>query len=93
MEQFCKDVLDFLNSEYGDSYSFEIKRRIVCPPKLNVADNESVELIVKMSRTYQLVIVDYSMKYLFGIYRDGEYIGERNQYRWQKELIDMIEGG
>ena len=26
-------------------------------------------------------------------YRDGEFIEERNCYRWQKELIDMIEGG
>lgn len=92
MEQFCKDVLDFLESEYNDSYDFELKRRVTMPARLG-GDNEHLELVIKMSRSYQLVLVDYSMKYLFGCYRAGEFIKERNQYRWQKELIDMIEGG
>jgi hypothetical protein len=32
------------------------------------------------------------MQYIFSWYINGAYMGERNQYRWQKELIDMIEG-
>lgn len=92
MKQFCDDVLKFLQSEYDDSYQFEIELRRVCPPSL-VRDNEVVALTIKMSPYYKLKITEDSMKYVFSWYVNGAYIGERNQYRWQKELIDMIEGG
>ena len=93
MKQFCEEVLKYLKSEYDDSYQFEIKCWLTCPPRLGVPRNEKAELTVKMSPGYQYVIVDHNMQYLFGCYQDGLYIGERNQYVWQKELIDMIEGG
>ena len=51
-----------------------------------------VELSIKMSLIYSLTIVHESMMYIYDHYCSQEYIGERNQYRWQKELIDMIEG-
>lgn len=90
---FCEDVVKFLESEYNDSYRFEIKRWVVLPSKLILGNNEKAELIIKMNSHYQLIIVDDNMQYLFGRYRDGEFIKERGQYLWQKELIDMIEGG
>lgn len=93
MKQFCNEVLKYLKSEYDDSYQFEVKCWLTCPPRLNVPNNEKAELIIKMGPGYQYVITDHPMQYLLGCYRSGEYIGERNQYRWQKELIDMIEGG
>ena len=92
MKQFCEEVLKFLRSEYNDSYQFEVKCWLSCPPGL-VRNNEKAELTITMSPCYKLVIVNDSMQYLFGRYRDGEFIEERNQYRWQKELVDMIEGG
>jgi hypothetical protein len=92
MKQFCEEVLKYLKSEYDDSYQFEIKCWLCAPPCLGVPNNEKAELTIKMSPGYQYVITDKSMYYLFGCYRDGQYIGERNQYLWQKELIDMIEG-
>ncbi len=92
MKQFCEEVLKFLNSEYDDSYQFEIKCWSVCPPRLGVLNNEKAELSIAMSPGYNLVIVSESMYYLLGWYLNGEFIKERNQYRWQKELIDMIEG-
>ena len=92
MKQFCEDVVKFLESEYNDSYRFEIKRWVAVPPKL-VQNPERAELIITINPHYKLTIVHESMWYLFGWYRSGEFIEERHQYRWQKELIDMIEGG
>lgn len=91
MKQFCDDVLKFLQSEYDDSYQFEIELRRVCPPGL-VLNNEAVVLTIKMSPCYKLKITEDAMQYIFSWYINGAYMGERNQYRWQKELIDMIEG-
>ena len=92
MKQFCEDVLNFLRSEYSDAYEFNIERRIVVPARL-IPNNENIELTVKMSPHYKLTIVNASMMCLFGCYRAGEFIEERGVYRWQKELVDMIEGG
>ena len=91
MRRFCEDVLKFLRSEYDDSYEFSIERRVVVPARL-IPNNEKVELTVKMSPHYKLTLVNDSMMYLFGCYRAGEFIEERGRYRWQKELVDMIEG-
>lgn len=93
MKQFCEEVLKFLKSEYDDAYQFEIKCWLVCPPRLGVPSNEKAELTITMSPGYKLVIVNDNMQYLLGWYFSGEFIKERNQYRWQKELVDMIEGG
>lgn len=91
MEQFCEDVLKFLRSEYDDKYGFDIELYRVMPDGL-IRNNERAELTVSMSPYYKLKITRDSMDYLFGWYLNGEFIEERNQYRWQKELIDMIEG-
>ena len=88
MEQFCKEILEYLRSEYEDSYLFNIELRRARPPIGDMA-----ELTITMSQDYRLKLVNDSIQYLFGLYISGEYLGERNQYRWQKELIDMIEGG
>jgi hypothetical protein len=98
MRHFCEEVLKYLRSEYDDSYQFEVKcwltrPWLTSPPRLGVPRNEKAELTIKLSQGYQYVIEDYVMQYLFGCYRAGIYIEERNQYVWQKELIDMIEGG
>jgi hypothetical protein len=91
MTQFCDDVLKFLHSEYDDSYQFELELRRISPPG-QVLNNEAVVLTIKMSPCYKLKLTEDSMQYIFSWYINGAYIGERNQYRWQKELIDMIEG-
>lgn len=88
--QFCEDILKFLRSEYNDSYKFEIKHFVVVPPYL-IPDNEKINLIITMKPGYELVIVNESIQYLFQLYLSDDFIEERNQYRWQKELIDMIE--
>ena len=56
-----------------------------------IRNNERAELTISFSPYYKLNITRDSMDYIFGWYLSGEYMGERNQYRWQKELIDMIE--
>ena len=92
MEQFCKDVITFLESEYGDSYKFSIERHISAPPSI-LPGSEHAKLIVTINPGYQLVIVNHSMQRLFDLHTTGVFIEERKQYKWQKELIDMIEGG
>ena len=92
MEQFCKDVITFLESEYEDSYKFSIERHISASPSI-LPGSEHTKLIVTVNPGYQLIIVDYVMQHLFDLCTTGEFIKERDQYRWQKELIDMIEGG
>ena len=86
MNQFCLDVLEFLNSEYGDGYEFSIEKT----KSLNAEDN--IVLTIKVGRGYFIKADNRSMMFVYGCYRSGEHIGERNQYRWQKELIDIIEG-
>ena len=91
MKQFCEDVIAYLTSEYDDGYQFSINLRTECPSYL-VPMPYKVELSIKMTPIYSLTIVHESMMYIYGHYCSQEYIGERNQYRWQKELIDLIEG-
>jgi hypothetical protein len=86
VDQFCLDVLEFLNSEYDDSYEYSIENT----KKLNAEDE--LVLTVKIGRGYFIKADNRFMMFVYGCYRSGEYIGERNQYRWQKELIDIIEG-
>lgn len=86
MNQFCLDVLEFLYSEYDDGYEFSLEKT----KGLNTEDE--VVLTIKIGRGYFIKANNRSMMFIYGCYRSGEYIGERNQYRWQKELIDIIEG-
>lgn len=88
MKQFCEDVLKFLLSEYNDSYNFAI----TCQTTMWDID-DVVELLVEINSHYKIIVSNGSMKDLFYWYLNDEFIHERNQYRWQKELIDMIEGG
>ena len=93
MRQFCEEVLKFLESEYDDSYQFEMRVWTALPAVLTQGNNQKAEITIKISPCYKLIISEDSMQYLFCCYLTSEYIAERNQYRWQKELIDMIEGG
>ena len=92
VEQFCKDVIDFLQSEYNDAYQFKIHRYIALPPQFKPFNKARVELHINIGKHYVLKIVNDNMQYLFDLYKSKEYIKDRKQYRWQKELIDMIEG-
>lgn len=93
MQNFCKSVVDFLQSEYNDGYSFRIERYMALPPEFRPFNKERIELKIEMSPRYRITICNDSMHYLFKLFLEGEYLEDRKQYRWQKELIDMIEGG
>lgn len=87
MEQFCKDVLDFLQSEYSDAYEYDLE------VSRSLHSSDTVELKIKVNPGYKIKINDYCMQYLFSVYRSGKYFQERHQRQWQKELVDLIEGG
>ena len=91
MDQFCKDVLDFLQSVYSDAYEYKIRRWVAAPNYL-VPGGEKVELTIKINTMYRLIVTQENMNYLFNLYKGKEYIEERKWWLWQKELIDMIEG-
>lgn len=86
MEQFCKDVLDFLQSEYNDAYEYDLEI------SRSLHSSDMAELKIKVSPGCKIKINNYCMQYLFSVYRSGNFIQERKQWQWQKELIDMIEG-
>lgn len=86
MEQFCKDVIDFLHSEYGDGYKFKL-----------IAHQEIggilyIELKIRINNWYTKTIGKSSMDYIRILYHRKTFIDEIKQYEWQKELIDIIEG-
>ena len=86
MEQFCKDVIRFLKSLYSDEYYFEIE----VGPATGLIDD--ITLRIETDDNYVRVINGGATQYVYALYRLGGYIEERNQYAWQKELIDIIEG-
>lgn len=90
MEQFCKEVIRFLQSEYNNNYVFEIEHFNSTSPRGLFNDN-TIELKIK-NNGYVRKIADCYMQKLFLLYNSQEFIKERQQYRWQKELIDFIEG-
>lgn len=93
MTKFCEDVINFLQSEYNDGYSFKIERHIALPPEFRPYYNkERIELRIDIGPSYRITIVDTSMQYLFKLYLEGKFLEGRKQYLWQKELIDIIEG-
>ena len=85
MERFCEDVLEFLTSEYGDAYAFYIELT-----HLNHGPREAT-LKIKSGNFTRIITSSY-MNYFYELYEHREYVQERNQGRWQKELIDLIEG-
>ena len=87
MRKFCEEVLKFLELEYKDSYRFKIEHRVARAPIYYI-----VELFIEINPSYKRIITNDTMQYLYGWYRTGEFIEERNQYAWQKMLIDFIEG-
>lgn len=86
MREFCKQLLEFLQSEYGDGYDFQ------CDVFNDVTCGEDAQLEINFSSSYRVIVGRNSMKYLFGLWKSNRYVEERNQYLWQKELIDIIEG-
>ena len=86
MNQFCKNVINFLQSEYSDGYNFNITARH------ELSGLKEIELVIKVGTNYTIIVGNTTMQYLFNLYHQGEYIAERKQWLWQKELIDILEG-
>jgi hypothetical protein len=86
MNQFCLDVIEFLTSEYNDGYEFNIE----VTKSLNAEDQ--ITLTIKFGRGYYVKADNRSMMFIYGCYRAGEFLEDRGVFRWQKELVDLIEG-
>ena len=86
MIKFCNDIIEFLNSEYNDGYDFNVEITH------HMFGEATAELYVNIDKSIMLKVPANSINYLYQLYIDGKFIEERNQFSWQKELIDMIEG-
>jgi hypothetical protein len=82
--EFCKQVLDFLRAEYQDAYTFEIEF-------YESFGRYEVVLRIKNSGFIRTIGNEY-MDYFYTLYHRGQFLEDRKQYLWQKELIDLIEG-
>ena len=83
MKQFCKKVLDFLESKYGDAYEFSLELR-------ETMSEHQAELKIK-SGNYTRIIANCYMQYFYKNYLEKKFLKENNQCKWQEELIDLIE--
>lgn len=88
MENFCYELIKFLESEYPDYYTFKLEKNVILQ---NFELSEFI-LTINITSKYKLVINEDSLRYIYNLYVGGEYIKERELYVWQKELIDIIEG-
>ena len=86
MNQFCIDVMEFLKSEYSDAYEFNME------VTHNVFSEPTAELSIRVGKGYAIKVGNVSMNYLYNLYITGNFIKERGQWEWQKELVDIIEG-
>ena len=84
INRFCKEVLEFLKSEYNDAYEFNLELT-------ETMDERRIELKIKSGGYTRIITNDY-MRYFYERYLEKKYLYERNQFKWQKELIDLIEG-
>ena len=86
MNQFCVDVMEFLKNEYSDAYEFNME------VTHNMFSEPTAELAIRIGKGYTIKVGTTSMTYLYKLYRAGNFIKERGQWEWQKELVDIIEG-
>ena len=89
MGNFCKSVIDFLQSEYNDGYSFKIERYMALPPEFRPFNKERIELKIDISPMYKITICDDSMRYLFKLYLEGEFLEDRKQYRGGRRNLSI----
>ena len=86
MANFCKQLLEFLRSQYSDSYQFDVT-------VTQGMSKVSAVLMVKYGKGYIEMLDRDLMEWLYELYLNHEYLEERKMHRWQYELVDLIEGG
>ena len=85
MEQFCKDVIDFLKSQYDDTFCFDIEVS-------HIGGSRNIELRITTDNNYIKRISGKAMHHIYWLYKTGCYYALRQEFAWKKELIDIIEG-
>ena len=86
MKGFCKELLEFLHNEYADSYQFDVTVH-------QSMSKITAVLLVKYGKGYIEMLDRDLMEWLYELYCKNEYIEEQKMYKWQYELVDLIEGG
>ena len=86
INQFCTDVLNFLESKYSDGYRFTVEIwRSLC-------GNDLIELKVKVDNNLIIKITSVCMNYVLSLYKKNELLADSGMFSWQEKLIDLIEG-
>jgi len=85
--QFYNDVLKFLHSTYSENYKFNIN------VTKGLLGEDTAELVVEAGNGLVIKASNVYMKYIFNEYESERFLQERKIFSWQKELIDITEGG
>lgn len=85
---FCKTALEFLQSKYGDAYSFKID----CVYERSDQWRPTCELSIKISPSYTIRITDDYLYHLYNLYETKVCNITLNLYLWQVKLIEIVEG-
>lgn len=84
---FMCECVKYLHTQYPDSYTFEIEAYTGLE-----YDESFGKMKIFHKGTYIKEIEDSLMQNIFFQWLRPTYIQERQQYDWQKELVDLIEG-
>lgn len=85
--EFLIELRKYLESEYNYDFGFTQDINVVEDAdslNLEIRDKDNCKLIKVIPSD---IILD-----IFELWRKKEIITERNQYTWQKEIIDCVEG-
>ena len=78
---FLIQAAEYLRTEYNEHYDFE-----------PFSSGKELFLLIKYDGMLCRIILMDNLRIVYLMWLDKSIIRERNQYTWQKELIDIIEG-
>lgn len=87
MEKFYKELDSFIRTTYSDHFHCEWE----IDSRLEMFTKE--KLHIYYDDKYLRTISSRDIEHLLFLFAGGEYIEERQMYLWQKELVDILEGG
>lgn len=86
--KFSKEVLEFLQTKYGDAYTFKIECNYASPKHWR----PEYTLDIKISPSYTIRIANDYFYHLYDLYEAKVTNTVRNLHMWKVKLIEIVEG-
>ena len=86
--KFSKEVLEFLQTKYGDAYTFKIECNYESPKHWR----PEYTLSVKISPSYTIRIANDYFYHLYELYEAKVTNITLNLHMWKVELMEIVEG-